>query len=332
MTKRRVIVAGAGTSAEFGLPSGEGIFDLLATMPGPPEVESWNDNSLMSNFYSFAGKFDAAARGEATKCIAEIRSNGAGSIDLFAYHRSDYERVAKLMSAWALFNKMDAAQKRCVQRRFLVDVRNRQGAVQDRNTVTNWLSRVFREYAGTARTYDELEPESLTFITFNYDRLIERGLSGFIRSSWPKAPDQALPRVIHVHGAFDAPEDFRPADIASQAANIRFLLETRSEPGPEIAAARTALRQADDIFCAGFAFDPLNVELLGLGEFSPRIFALNYDGHAGLNAYLAELGVSQKKVWQPRAGERMSVGNAADQGFFSQSNSNSFWDDPPRYR
>ncbi|CAN0475345.1 unnamed protein product, partial [Phaeothamnion confervicola] len=130
--------------------------------------------------------------------------------------------------------------------------------------------------------------------------------------------DQALPRVIHVHGVFDPlKEDLSGADVAAQASKIRYVLQESDRVAEkELKIAKAALKEADVIFCAGFAFDDLNWSLLDLDEHADKLRVLNYDNHPRINATLSRMGVDSTQVWHGEAEKPLGVGLAAQRGFF----------------
>jgi hypothetical protein len=141
-----------------------------------------------------------------------------------------------------------------------------------------------------------------------------------LHNRFPNIQPGHKPRVLHVHGAFKHLDKEKPplTDIAAQAAEIRFVLETRALAPPVLAEARDALAAADAIYSVGFAFYPLNCELLDLSRHSEKLFALNYDGHRGLQARLDDMGIPEKHIWKgaPGFGNGIDVATAAQQGFF----------------
>src|SRR5262249_21770945 len=82
--------------------------------------------------------------------------------------------------------------------------------------------------------------------------------------------------------------------------------------------AKTALREADVVYCAGFAFDQLNWSLLDLDEHAQKLRVLNYDNHPRINATLARMGVNPEQVTHGTPEKPLGVGEAARRGFFDQ--------------
>ncbi len=316
---KSVIVVGAGASAEFGLPSGEGIMSHFQKWKIPENTRgpSAGYEAAMNDFYCFlhhCGPLKCDLR----MGLELISRSAAGSIDLFAHHQKEYIALAKAMSTWSILRKIDKAETRVVTPQFkgesfIVDGR------QVIPTVSNWLSHVARSYYGTVEKASQLDPATLTIITFNYDRLVERGLTSFISAAFPDVEAEQLPRVVHVHGAFDRLKTQRDAyEVAKQADKIRFVLETAKQRPPEIQDAVRALKTADAIYCVGFAFNVLNRELIELDQHSNKMFVLNYDGHAGLSHTLEVMRVPQDRVWRGNRSTPRGVGDAAKEGFFEQ--------------
>lgn len=187
---RTVIVAGAGTSVEFGLPSGEQIFTDFQNYHADDRPHGATYDELMSNFYSFTRAYEPRMQREVRACIEHLRGSASGSIDIFAHQRQEYAEVAKLMSTWSLFRKMPDAQRCCTNMLFRQD-----GEHFKKPWRRNWLAHVFQAYAHTAKSASDLVKDGLTFVTFNYDPLIEIGMASFLRNAFSDFKDQAAPPV-----------------------------------------------------------------------------------------------------------------------------------------
>jgi hypothetical protein len=319
--RRSVVLVGAGASVDFGLPGGEEILSYFRKYkPRREDVERYGE--AFRDFYAFMGWAGPDAHkfiNQFSKCQDSIIGSQADSIDLFAYYQTDFADIAKLMSVWKIWQTMDSAQEFCVRPTFVKPGHGTDGKLGP-VTFKNWIATCSRLYCAEHRRAEELEPDSLTFVTFNYDLLVEQAMEKFLVNRFPDAASRPSPRVLHVHGAFhrlDKPNP-RLEEIAAQAKGIRFVLETKELMPPVVREARDALEQADAIYAVGFAFHPLNCELLDLARHSRKLFALNFDGHRGVQARLETMGVPEKQIWSggPGAGGGLGVASAAQQGFF----------------
>lgn len=319
--RRSVVLVGAGASVDFGLPSGEEILAFFRKYrPVRNDVEHYSE--AFRDFYAFMGWSGLDANrfiNQFSQCQQSIIGTQADSIDLFAYYQTEYSDIAKLMSVWKIWQTMESASEFCTRPTFMRPTQGQDGKIITAST-KNWIATCSRLYCAEHRSADDLKPESLTFITFNYDLLVERGINAFLENRFPGASSFPTPKILHVHGSFNPLTKSKPRleDIAAQAKQIRFVLETRELMPPVVHEARAALSSADAIYAVGFAFHPLNCDLLELRTHSRKLFALNFDGHRGVQARLESMGVPERQIWAGShgAGNGLGVATAAQQGFF----------------
>jgi hypothetical protein len=316
MVGKSVIIVGAGASVEFGLPSGRQILEGIRTYKRlnlPPfDDEEWGlsyDRSL-DDFNIMMNAVPGQIHNGYNEFQRDIAGGAAVSIDEFSSLRPNSEKLAKLWTVRAIFKELRQAYPRCEQPRF---------AINGRTGVPNWLVGVARLYCQGKRFIEELDPESLTIVTFNYDRLVEVGLANIVHRTLPSqaGPDEVrldlMPRVIHVHGSFDAlPRQPQFQDVADQWARIRFVHETLSQQDElsEVVAAQDAIRSAERLFCVGFAFNDDNCRILGLPSYATKVIALDFNGLL-LNK-LAALGVPGGQIVGGTRTAPLSLGEAAD--------------------
>jgi hypothetical protein len=188
------------------------------------------------------------------------------------------------------------AGKRIISKRILECEVNEQdyirGIRSDRKEFRNWFSYLFsRMTEGTNSLKSFFESNSVTFITYNYDRLIEHKLMSGLRAKFHAGEDDwetIRSKVIHLHGSVG---DIQPSarrvpwglgladDRSGQQQVLSALVWSEEtikivhEPKPdaeEFKLAKAALAQADCVYFLGFGFGRPNVDRL---DFS----AVNHD-------------------------------------------------------
>jgi hypothetical protein len=316
MAGKSVIVVGAGASVEFGLPSGRQILEDLRAYKrpnSPPfDDDEWGlsyDRSL-DDFNIMMNAVPGQIHNGYNEFQRDIAGGAAVSIDEFSSLRPNSEKLAKLWTVRAIFKELRQAYPRCEQPRFQIN---------GRTGVPNWLVGVARLYCQGKRFIEELDPSSLTIITFNYDRLVEVGLASIVHRTLPsQEPNQEvrldlMPRTIHVHGSFDGlPRQPQFQNVADQWERIRFVHETLSQQDElsEVVVAQDAIRSADRVFCVGFAFNDDNCRILDLAASAPKIIALDFNGL--LSNKLTALGVPTQQIVAGTRTAPLPLGDAAD--------------------
>ncbi len=162
----------------------------------------------------------------------------------------------------------------------------------------SWLGLVLR-YANPGAPRRQVNDclRGISFITFNYDRLLERALYWFIRFGQNQPQDQAVQQyrfipIKHAYGSLGGlpiPNDGvvplgseAPYDIQRGASSIRtFTEESESE---HRAAIQELMREADKIVFLGFGFHPRNIELI-----LPEYFR-----NSGVKLYGTSIGLRQR--------------------------------------
>lgn len=266
--QRTVFIVGAGASADFGFPLGRRFAEQISEIVRD-EINSRCQGPLFDSVLrsGVAGNWETAARDLSGGLIA------ARSIDRFLDSRRDRNQVIE-------FGKRGIAE--AIARSERSSPMGRLGEAdwgQIHQALVNsngtWLARLFALLQEGCPP-DECERifQSCTFITFNYDRTIERYLQLAFRHMLDRPVDVAEAhvaaiRLVHVYGSLGdlplgdqrgipfAPSPDRVEDFAS---SIRTFTEgvldgTRAQIHELIA-------NAELIAFLGFGFDPLNVRAL----------------------------------------------------------------------
>jgi hypothetical protein len=259
-----VIVVGAGGSCAYGFPSGQTLLNDART-------------ETIENLSTYTHKYYGTDR-VVTLQQALLESQG-DSIDNVLEFRDDLDHLARLYIASRILRAENTA------RGFFSGHRD-------------WLAYLFQRMDDGCRSVEDFEANPVTFVTYNYDRVIERRIASGLRARY-RATDEQLEAfwqkhpVIHLHGSVGSlrhGKDFVPfgaRDLEEQQfaeSCDRRMLE-RSSNGikivhqadgktPEFDAARTALNQAERIMFLGFSFGTANVDRMHFSCINDRAYVI----------------------------------------------------------
>jgi hypothetical protein len=273
-----VVLVGAGASAEFGIPTGVGVYEDAKNEDEENQATSTSyEDQFLSTFWEFL-RFSNLGReqNEFRQLIRKLKESHAFSIDLYAYYNPQDAQIAKLFTAWRIIKEQygfELIRDRWgdANRRLVRSYNWRNPTVgSGSNLRNNWMGELSNVMLSGAKTSEDLKRSNLTFVTFNYDEVIEETLPWIVNKyeRFADATSELMPRVIHIHGKIESPE---PAKInaqhySNQANKIKFISDTLDQPSKEVAEAKQLLVDAHRVYCVGFAFEQLNLELLGAGQ------------------------------------------------------------------
>jgi hypothetical protein len=252
LTKKTVFVLGAGASAPFGFLTGFGLSKKLIDDLTP----SGHLHTLLESL------------GYGAQILKKFRDaffeSGNDSIDAFLEHRPEFNDLGKHAIAAALipYEQTDSVF-----------------AFNENNLLRYMFNRI-------NTTFEEFGKNTLSFVTFNYDRVVEFFLlSALVNSHNRSIGDcvnalQTIP-IVHLHGKLgDLPSErldggSRPftndcdsAHIRLGAKNIRIIHDEIKEE--DLQRARQLLSKAEQVYFLGFGFHSINVERLGIKSFDPN--------------------------------------------------------------
>ena len=243
-----VFVLGAGASVPYGYPTGAGlsskVLEDIICRQGPAW---WTQGEGLAK----AAKRFALA----------LKRSKTTSVDAFLEHRSEFQKVGKLAMASALLS--------CERDERVFPAQEIPG---------DWLAYLLTHMRGP---FDAFGGNRVSFITFNYDRVLEHVLFDIVQNRYGKSDDECadvlrkIP-IVHVHGSlgplpwqesdgqkYGVPPE--PPDLILAADRIKIVSEG-AEEDPEFEEARTLIREAKRIYFLGFGYNKDNVERLHLGE------------------------------------------------------------------
>lgn len=272
ITRKTVLVLGAGASMPYNMPSGFNLLSEICSYGKPPSrlkqmLDAWVIPT--ADFRSFA---------------LSLERSGLLSIDTFLGRRLDLARLGKLAITYVI-----------TQREAIETVTRLQND-------DDWYRYLWHRMVTDAESAADVSRNTVRFVTFNYDRSLEAFLYHATRDTFGVQPTQAMEVVNglpikHAYGSvgpfhpvlagrmrpYEVVEDARIVALAAE--DIRVIPESRSSDD-EFQEIRRWFDWADDVCFLGFGFDELNVERLGLGsvvEYKrgqgqpiPRIIASTY--------------------------------------------------------
>jgi hypothetical protein len=168
-----VFVLGAGASVDFQFPVGKDL--LQAVVDSLRATTQVRDNVLASGF--------------STKDVDDfadaLRFSAEWSIDAFLEKRPAFMNVGKATMAAVLILKESTEQ------------------LFNPPSGFNWMQYLVGKMQGP--TFEDFAHNRVTFVTFNFDRVLEHYLCTVLKNAWGKAEDEvgALLRkipIIHLHG------------------------------------------------------------------------------------------------------------------------------------
>lgn len=249
VTKKTVLVLGAGASIPFGFPSGKKLVKQICDMLKDDSNNIYRLFLILSFPEQIVRDFRRA-----------LSLSGQSSVDAFLEHRTEFINVGKTAIATALlpFEK--------TKRLFNLGMDE------------NWYQYLF----GVLNTsFEEFGENNLSIITFNYDRSMEYYLFSALKNAHGRSDKECAEKlssipIIHVHGKlgdfewepdyrFPVPYDLKEpleTDMVERASKkIKIIHENIAEDS-EFKQAHQLLSEAARVYFLGFGFNQTNLERL----------------------------------------------------------------------
>jgi hypothetical protein len=275
---KTVFVLGAGAHHPYGLPIGSSLIQKIVEML-PTKVND-NSNSFRDSFFEIYGSTFGSIDNILMNFRHKLSLTGHRSIDSFlaAYASQEgFPEVGKLAVATVLLP---------------LEFLHKFSLLDRKNPDQDWMSFLFSHMLeGCVNKPIEhfLESNSVSFVTFNYDRTLEYLLNVRLVNSFGITTKLALERVkqfpiVHVYGSLGEfntaalsrkeatishrsghPMPFLPSEFHEAAKSIRLMYDDRV--GDEfIAGAKNEIATAKVVIFLGFGFDPDNISRLELNN------------------------------------------------------------------
>jgi hypothetical protein len=258
ITTPTVFVMGAGASVDVGFPVGlkllQSVVDFRMDSPGRRTMLElgWSPNQL-DGF-----------------CEA-LRYSADASIDAFLEKRPDFIDIGKVCMAIALIA--------CEQ---TPTIFGDAGGL-------NWMKYLFRRMQGSC--FERFADNTISFVTFNYDRVLEHFLCTALQNAWGQSEEAAgailkkIP-IIHLHGQlgflpWQSERNVRPFNTTIDAQNLRIAAdgikvvhEGVEDRKQQFGDAKELIRSATRVYFLGVGTGNVNMERLEVMSFEEnRAFA-----------------------------------------------------------
>jgi hypothetical protein len=255
ITTPTVFVLGAGASADFGFPIGR---DLLNSV-----VNFQDGTQQRTNLLNYSGH----SAQELDEFRTALNYSGDSSIDAFLERRPSFLEIGKAAMAVALMTREETAT-----------IFHEPGGL-------NWMKYLFRRMQGSSSaSFDENE---VSFVTFNYDRVLEHFLSTALQHAWGVSEAEAgkvlssIP-IIHLHGqlgflpwqsdkntrAFNTTMDSQSLRIAAEG--IKVVHEGVEDRKEQFSQAKELIKSAARVYFLGVGTSNVNMDRLDVMNFEPN--------------------------------------------------------------
>ncbi|MCH9005344.1 MAG: hypothetical protein IH838_08665 [Proteobacteria bacterium] len=244
-----VLVLGAGASAPYGFPSGDGLVDAIKKIGGRD----------IGEFLEQSPDYESD---HVQWFLEEFQKSGRNSIDRFLQHRSEFSNVGRSMIAYQLMRTEHPPG--------LFESRDRRWYTYFYNNILN------------PESPKDFDKNRLRIITYNYDRSFEAFLFSALRSGFDLSEGKTADRmrsvpIIHVHGSFgDLPgmghnvREYLPNFAGIKQAIHRLnIVSDDIERSGVLEQCGEVLRGASHVVFLGFGFDSVNLGRLQLEENCP---------------------------------------------------------------
>jgi len=327
-TRRTLFVVGAGASFELGLPLGDGLKKSIAGLLDIKFPDGWTQQT---GDFQIAELLKEKARSEGrqdwnyllSKCwLIRDALPGSLSIDnLLDAHRADPDIafIGKLAIAKAIVTAERSST-------LFTDHRSdRQLSFAD--VADSWLVPLFQLLSeGVSKEQAATIFDNVNFVVFNYDRCLERFLPLALRLYYGLGEHEVeeivrKANIIHPYGRVGKPGAGQPFvglsfgaeryDLRSVAEGINTFSEgVRHETYTEM--LKTAIERAEQVVFLGFAFHPLNMELLKVPDKKmtslSKVFGTTFDlSDSAVRRVDALLHYSFNKLKKPTKSNRGSI-------------------------
>jgi hypothetical protein len=275
ITTRTVFVLGAGASEPYGLPLGSRLrLDVLQNF-----LDTTGHSVQLYNTTEFVQR-------QTIEFTEAFRYSGFLSVDAFLERRPEFMEIGKAMMG--------------------IELLLRESGIRLWQEDRNWLTSLYQSMVGS--TLGEFGDNSVSFVTFNYDRSVEHFLFTSLQNAFGRSGDEIksvlekIP-IIHLHGRLGHlpwQEGNKAIPYGSTQIDGRTMKILRNEikvvheditdgRDKDFAQAKELLGTATRVYLLGFGFGSKNVERLGLAE----VKSADYQGTA--------VGLTPKEVRQCRS-------------------------------
>jgi hypothetical protein len=239
ITKKTVLILGAGASAHLEYPLGKQLVDEILSAGG---TAFWN---LLEPHFK---------RSDAEKFQEFLRFSDCSSIDEFLRTHEHRAKLGKFLIAHIL------KQKESLERPF-------------HPKDSGWYRHLFDSMLVDGKP--DFDKNAISIITFNYDRSLEAYIHHVLKHRFEKTEDEAtkllkMIQIIHVHGILgEYPKTpYRPSTNSAETLAVSELIQTVHDfpdnphvfSNDQFKLAHTKIAEAERILFLGFGFHPENLK------------------------------------------------------------------------
>jgi len=263
ISKKTVFILGAGAHIPYGFPSGRNLIDDVVNQL----IYAQRDDAFTLNTLPQRGgvNIDVVQQKNINAFIQSLSQAGQASIDSFLnanQHRTGFDILGKVGIAQTLLR---------VEEKFIVERSN------DKDGNNDWFEYLFAKMCdGVSKVNNFLRDNNVSFISFNYDRLLEHKFFNALKYSFSTESDKdtlEMVRAIPIHHVYGSLGEYDPSNFGQinywdrAFKSIQTIHEVVAEHSEAVRSAKQELEQADKICLLGFGYHKENIELLEL----PRI-------------------------------------------------------------
>ncbi|WP_171094034.1 MULTISPECIES: hypothetical protein [unclassified Ruegeria] len=274
---RIVFVVGAGASVEFGLPVGSTLKQAISSSANSVEVEDFGRIVGTDRLLSDVARWISNEYPD-VNVVSEMKKISAGvlllpSIDNYLHAHSTNDCRVKLGKI-LIASELLAAEKAS---KLFFNPTNFYDRFDFSQTSDTWLAALFSALCTVGKVEDVAEKlKKITFVSFNYDRVIARFFFLAIQAAFDLSEDEADRfcaenlNILHPYGSLG---ELKPKaegsgfgkreqsqDIIDAASSLRVFTEGGDEKVRS--EVRKSLENSDSIFFLGFSFLKLNMDYL----------------------------------------------------------------------
>ncbi len=253
--KKTVLVVGAGGSIPYGLPSGGELLNMIVT--------TLKNQDLYSAIYRLTGKDQTETERVRNRLIVSMTD----SVDAFLEKNPNdtfVQDLGKIAIAFCLWPKLKGVKT------FSID------------SDEDWIRFVWNKMLQETRSLEELRSNAVTFITFNFDTLIESKLFDAIVALYPDVNQQQVldyvnSIVIHVHGTLPQPSNQQtPSFEWLQEAKEGIRVVHQELADSLLNSLSNVINGAEIVAFLGFGYHPDNLKKLGFPRNRDLMFGSAY--------------------------------------------------------
>ncbi len=245
--KQSVFILGAGASMPYGFPSGTDLVNKICSKLTNPE----------SFLVSIQGSSIDIPAYQIEKFVTALRFSGKKSVDSFLEKRREFIEIGKLAIAT-----------------ILLPIEKKGGVFSQKVGNRDWYEYFFNYIESS---YDYIDQNKFSVITYNYDRSFEQFLLNALKHSSGNSEEKCFEKIkkipiVHLHGQLGEEDDFRLFKIPKEkqaieraSKGIKIIFE-HADTEPQFLKAHNLLNSAEYVFFLGFGYNEVNLRRLGLGK------------------------------------------------------------------